>query len=208
MDAKEAHLIRGLADRIRARRFHERDVLAFLILLRAHARPDSALRELSDFVAHREKDRGALKTYVKHVVDYGVDLRENRQANLQITPVHSPRDFEASVNQALASFNLPAFDRHLTDDLFACVMCLLQGVTLHHGSRPIGGLALGRFRKHIWLCGVVLMPSTDARVVFPALIMENTYCSHSTAFEPFRGLIEAKCVRGRLQLYVGKRRAA
>jgi hypothetical protein len=71
MDAKE-HLLAGdLYRRIRAHTFHERDVLAFLILLRPYSVAGSPVRELSNFVAHREKDRGSLKTYVHYVLTYG-----------------------------------------------------------------------------------------------------------------------------------------
>jgi hypothetical protein len=47
-----------------------RDVLAFLIAA-AVFRRWLASAELSDVVAHREKDRGPLKTYVHHVLTYG-----------------------------------------------------------------------------------------------------------------------------------------
>ena len=67
MDAKEKVLVADLYKRIATRTFHERDVLALLILLREHAPKGSPVGELSDFVAHREKDRGSLKTYVHRI---------------------------------------------------------------------------------------------------------------------------------------------
>jgi hypothetical protein len=57
MDAKEASLVADLHERVVNRLFHERDVLALLILLRDHAPKASPVRQLSDFIAHREKDR-------------------------------------------------------------------------------------------------------------------------------------------------------
>ena len=70
VDAKEKFLVDELCRRIREQKFHERDVLALLILLRGHSAAESPVRELADFIAHREKERGALKKYVQHVVAY------------------------------------------------------------------------------------------------------------------------------------------
>src|SRR5262245_13816243 len=61
MDAKEFRLVSELHTRISRATFHERDVLALLILMRPRTDDNSPARELSDFVAHREKDRGALQ---------------------------------------------------------------------------------------------------------------------------------------------------
>jgi hypothetical protein len=70
MDAKEQSLVRDIHRKVTEHTFHERDVLALLILLRAWAPQKSAVHELADFVAHREKDRGGLKDYVAHVSEY------------------------------------------------------------------------------------------------------------------------------------------
>jgi hypothetical protein len=83
MDAKEELLVGDLYRRIRSHTFHERVVLALLILLRPYSVANSPVRELSDFVAHREKDRGALKTYVHHVLEYGKAVLAERAAQVQ-----------------------------------------------------------------------------------------------------------------------------
>jgi hypothetical protein len=71
MDSKERLLVDELCRRITQQIFHERDVLALLILLRGHSAAKAPVRELADFIAHREKDLRALQKYVQHVVADG-----------------------------------------------------------------------------------------------------------------------------------------
>lgn len=210
MDAKEQALVGNLYRRTKARTFNERDVLALLILLRPHAAAGSPVRELSDFVAHREKDRGSLKTYVHHVVAYGEALLKKTAAQLKIDVVHSARAFGDSLNLALAQFNLAPLAGDVTDDVLACVMSLLQDVRLFHNRVEIGRLGLGRLKKELWLVGVIVMPGPKpVQIVFPALIVANNYCSSGEEKQlgAFPGLVEARCTKGRLRLYVGGKEA-
>lgn len=204
MDAKETHLVSELHRRIVTSTFHELDVLALLILLREHAPKNSPVRELADFVAHREKDRGSLKTYVHHVVKYGEALINGTEASLKIEVVHSAEDFRKSLNTVLGLFRLPALPRDASDGVLTCVMSLLQDVRLFHDKRELGRLGLGRFNKDLWLCATIIMPPKDVTVVFPALIIANRFClaEEDKSREAFEGLAEAKCTRGKLQLYI------
>ena len=211
MDAKEHLLVGDLYRRIRTHTFHERDVLAFLILLRPYSVAGSPVRELSDFVAHREKDRGSLKTYVHHVLTYGEAVVAKRAAQVQIGVVHSAAAFRDSLNATLAKFKLSPLNPDVTDDVLACVMSLLQEVRLFHNGVEIGRLGLGRLKKELWLLGAITMPGPKKiPVIFPALIVPNTYCSsgEEKKLGAFSGLVEAKCTNGRLRLYVDGKEAA
>lgn len=208
MDAKEHQLIGDLIQRICVRTFHERDILALLILLRAHAPEKSAIRELGDFVAHREKDRGILKTYMHQVVAFAEASINGTSAQIKIESVYSPRDFYESLNAVLAKFNIGKVSIDVADDVLACVMSVLQEVRLHHNNTVIGRLALCRFCKDLWLCGVVVIQPKQARLIVPALILTNRYTSLVDSIAPFNGLVEARCANGRLQLYVGGKKVA
>lgn len=211
MDAKEELLVGDLYRRIKSYKFHERDVLAFLILLRPHSVANSPVRELSDFVAHREKDRGVLKTYVYHVLEYGKAVLAEKAAQVQIGVVHSAAAFHDSLNTTLEKVMLAPLGPDVTDDLLACIMSLLQEVKLFHAGAEIGHLGLGRFNKELWLCGAITMPGPKKiPVIFPALIVPNKYCSsgEEKKLGAFSGLVEARCTKGRLRLYVGGKEAA
>jgi len=169
------------------------------------------MRELSDFVAHREKDRGALKTYVHHVLTYCDAVVAKRAAQVQIGAVHSAVAFRDSLNATLAKFKLTPLNSDVTNDLLVCVMSLLQDVRLFHNGVEIGRLVLGRLKKELWLLGAITMPGPKKiPVTFPALIVPNNYCSSGDEKKlgAFNGLVEARCTKGRLRLYVGSKEAA
>jgi hypothetical protein len=206
IDAKEQFLSQ-LYQRICASHFYERDVAALLILLRRHAEKYSPVRELSDFIAHREKDRGTLKTYMEDVVRY---IRKGTE-RVSTHPIHSATDFKYSLNATLIAFNLSSLDSNLTNDVLTCIMSLLQDVRLMHDGIEISRLQLGRFRKNeLWLAGIMSRPPLKTStgivtVIAPVLIVPNTYCSSHKTFGPFPSLVEAKCTNGQLRLYLGGR---
>jgi len=206
MDSKEKFLVDELCRRITEQKFHERDVLALLILLRGHSAVESPVRELADFIAHREKDRGALKKYVQHVVAYGQALANGTAAQLKIDPVFTAAAFRDSLNSVLAGLSIRVFPKERTDDVLACTMSLLQDVRLIHEKREIGRLGLARLAGDLWLSGSVIMQPKGVQVVFPVLIVPNRYSAPGNAERlGFSGLVEARCTKEKLRLYVGGR---
>ena len=209
MDAKERFLVEEVCRRIAAHAFHERDVLALLILLRGHSTPESPVRELADFIAHREKDRGSLKKYVEHVFAYGEALVAGKAASLKINPVYTAAAFRDSLNSVLGSLSMAVLSTEVADDVLACTMSLLQDVRISHGNREIGHLVLTRQARDLWLSGSITIEPMGVHVVFPALIVPNRYCAAGNADDVgFAGVVEARCTKGRLRLYVGGREAA
>jgi hypothetical protein len=206
MDSKEKFLVEELCRRITQQTFHERDVLALLILLREHSTAKSPVRELADFIAHREKTLGKVKDYVHHVVAYGQALANGTAAQLKIDPVFTAAAFRDSLNSVLAGLSIPVFPNGRTDDVLACTMSLLQDVRLIHEKREIGRLGLARLAGDLWLSGSVIMQPKGVQVVFPVLIVSNRYSAPGNA-EPlgFSGLVEARSTKGKLRLYVGGR---
>ena len=184
MDSKERFLVDELCRRITQQIFHERDVLALLILLRGHSAADSPVRELADFIAHREKDRGALKKYVQHVVAYGQALANGTAGQLKIEPVFTSAAFRDSLNAVLAGLSIPVFPNERSDDVLACTMSLLQDVRVFHEKKEIGRLGLSRFAGDLWLHGSVIMEPKGVQVVFPALIVPNRYCAPVVSRKP------------------------
>jgi hypothetical protein len=133
-----------------------------------------------------------------------------KPAQVQIGAVYSAAAFHESINATLAKFKLTPLDSDVTNDLLACVMSLLQDVRLFHNGVEIGRLVLGRLKKELWLLGAITMQGpTKIPVIFPALIVPNSYCSsgEEKKLGAFSGLVEARCTKGRLRLYVGSKEA-
>jgi len=204
MDAKEQNLIADLHKLITNHSFHERDILALLILLRDHAADRSAVRELGDFVAHREKDRGALKKYVHHVTAFVDAAIKNRPAQMKIEPVYSSAAFRDSLNTSFDRFGLPPVSPDITDDVLICIMSLLQDVRIVHKGKEIGHLLLARCSTELWLFAGVVEPTKNVRILFPALTVPNRHCpvAGGAPLAGFSGLVEARFTEGRLQLSV------
>lgn len=205
MDAKEERLIVEVHRRIKDCSFHERDILALLILLRPYAEIGSPVRELGDFVAHREKDRGALKNYIQHVVRYVEAIANRNAGQAKIEAVHSSAAFHASLNVVLSALKLDGLAIYESDSVLVCVMSLLQDVRLFHNKDEIGRLGLYKYSNELWLCGMIEMPPfLGIQVVFPALIVQNRYCPTCASGVPghFPDLVEAKCDEGQLRLYL------
>jgi hypothetical protein len=202
MDQKETQLVGCLHRKVVDRKFHERDIIALLILLRRQTEENSPLRELCDYIAHRDKDRGPIRDYVKHVLDYCKALRSKQSATLAVDVVHTPKSFRSSMNEVLRKYGLSTFDEATANDVLACIMSILQEVRLFHKKKDIGRLRLLCFKTDLWLYGEIQEPRKKAYVRFPALIVPNRYCAIPKSYREFSGVVVAKCVRRQLRLYV------
>jgi hypothetical protein len=209
VDFKEIQLVNKTYRLVVERLFHERDILALLILLRPHAKANSPIRELSDFIAHREKDRGALKKYIQHVVEY-VDVlkssnKHERNTHLRIDVVYTREAFHKSINEVLSNFNLASLDQTLADDVFICVMSLLQNVRLFNKNEELGVLTLVCINNELHLSAIIKSgPPENAKIVFPALSVPNRYWvpSWNGDRKIVVPLVEAQCKKGVLRLLV------
>ncbi|MDH3457606.1 MAG: hypothetical protein OER90_12280 [Gemmatimonadota bacterium] len=207
MDEKERAIVATIHDRIRARAFDENDVLSFLIVTRHYAGADTPLRELGDFVAHRERDRGLMQRYLQHVCEFRDAFLAGRAATLHSKPVFGVSDVHASLGSALEQFDLPLLCEAEVNDVLATAMSILQQVQLFDGKKHIGRLVLARTDAELQLLGLVhVKQASKGPVEFavPALAVQNSYCGvpKGTTPVPFDALVEAKCFEGRLKFYV------
>lgn len=205
MDAKEKALVTRLRDRIAAREFGEADVLSLLIMLRQYASAGSSVRELGDFVAHRERDRGLLQRYIQHVCDFRDAYLAGKAATLHSAVIFDVPSLGASLADTLGRFGLQPLNKPQVCDLLACAMCILQAVQLYDGKQPIGRLVLARTEAELLLLGLVYVKQGSKRPIefaVPALAVPNTYCAGPAGDtpDPFNSLVEASCVQGVLQL--------
>lgn len=192
MDAKERHIVSELHQRIQERTFHELDVFALLIVLRAHTEAKSPMRELGDFIAHREKDRGLLKAYIQRVT---APRRPGAQHYVEINGVTSRETFCESLNETLSVFDLAPFAQEHSDDILVCCMSILQDVVIADKGTELGSLKLVRVHDELHLASKV------GHMFFPAFFVPNQYCAPLDGWAPFTGLVEARC-SGNLQLFV------
>lgn len=136
--------------------FTEDDVFSLLLMLRAHAPRHSAVREFADFIAHRDKDRGAIFDYVSKAIPQLERLADRTPpARLEIKPVYSENAFATSVNQALGACNVHPLDGPHTNAIAVCGISLLQHVVLVRNNVSVGRLDVFVLPDTIDLSGTV-----------------------------------------------------
>ena len=198
MDIKEKFLIEKMHSTICSGNFHELDVLTLLILLRPHVEKKSHIMEFSDFVAHRERDRGLLQEFLKC---FQCVLCGNSN-NLNVKSVVTNKQIRDSFNEVFRKINLPEFSDELANQVTACIISLLQSVKITLPNSQTSNLAVGISSKHIELRGSGTVPAGHV-VDLPILIAQNCLADASSypssCMRP-EYVIEAYSKNGRLNL--------
>ena len=200
MDAKERWLIEKARATLEAGTFTELDVLGLLILLRGHAPLRSVVREFGDFVAHREKDRGILQTYLCHIqaVLKGGAVPDYQCAKPQEI---TSNEICTAFNELFASLGFGSIGAELGNRLAVCIITLLQSVRVLTSSNTLAlGLVVQMSSFKIVLMGLGEVHAGHV-VGFPMLIADNNGYEASLAIasppvESLLGgnfLVEAYC---------------
>ena len=172
MDTKERWLIEQARATLEAGTFTELDVLGLLILLRRHAQPTSVVREFGDFVAHREKDRGILQTYLRHIqaVLKGDAVPDYQPVKHQVI---TSNDIYTAFNDLFSSLGFGPIGTELGNRLAVCIITLLQSVKVHTSSNtPALGFVVQMSSFKIVLMGLGEVPAGHV-IGFPMLIADN-----------------------------------
>lgn len=172
MDTKERWLIEQARATLETGTFTELDVLGLLILLRRHAQSASVVREFGDFVAHREKDRGILQTYLSHIQAV---LKGDAVPNYQPVKqqVITSNDIHTAFNELFSSLGFGPIGAELGNRLAVCIITLLQSVRVRTSSNtPALGFVVQVSSFKIVLMGHGEVPAGHV-FRFPILIADN-----------------------------------
>lgn len=180
MDAKEKQLIEFYQNKIINYEFDEKDIYSFLMLLRENMGTHSPVKEFGDFMAHRNKDRGAIHTYLmdnKMKLDH---LKNNDvpQDGLSIVSevVFTTDQIKKSFNQFFKDHGLSLFSTNLVEDIILCIISLLQHIKIcEKGGKEIGELHIGYTKESIMLLGFVNIAKSNVKGSFPVLSIRNKY---------------------------------
>ncbi len=203
MDTKERWLIEQARATLEAGTFTELDVLGLLILLRRHAQPKSVVCEFGDFVAHRDKNRGILQTYLRHIqaVLKGDTVPGDQPVKHQVI---TSNDICIAFNKLFSSLGFSPIGTELGNRLAVCIITLLQSVRVDTSSKtPALGFVVKMSSFKIVLMGLGEVP-TGHVFGFPLLIADNNgyEASLAMACPPVESLlggnfiVEAYCQDG------------
>jgi hypothetical protein len=177
MDKKEKQMIEYYYNKFSTNIFDEKDVFAFLILVRYQAKDIRCLRELGDFIAHRDKDKGFIKTYLEKTKEI-LDNLGKVNAILKIEPVFSFKEIKNGINRILLNNGFGKLTDETINHIILCIISILQDVKLTEKNKEIGKLFFGISSKRIELMGQIQIVQDGvekAKAVFPALSTKNIY---------------------------------
>jgi hypothetical protein len=189
MDQKQSSLLSELHQKITTGDFGETEVHSLWGLLRQDepANVRSPVRDLGDFVGHRERDRGGVHEHIRLT-------RENFEKNVQQggvlftgQPAYSQKEVAEGLDKALARHNLAALQEWAHVAVQFVTLAMLQGVgLLDEKCVRFGGLGLGFTRRNVQLLAYVestLKP--HLRLVFPVLLVQNRWYPMEATAVPF-----------------------
>lgn len=130
MDSKEAIILNHYCKVIKERKFDEYDILGFLIFIRRHIQNDfPSIREFSDLIAHRRRDRGIAARAIQGAKRNGYQAKGNSTGLLGyhgICPEQWEREWKHLLNIIRVEYS-----HTLLLELSICIYSLAQNTEYH-----------------------------------------------------------------------------
>ncbi|CAH2714965.1 hypothetical protein BACCIP111895_02142 [Neobacillus rhizosphaerae] len=178
MDTKEQSLLNYYYSKLIDNTFNEKDVYTFLLLIRNRSKEIHSIKELADFVAHRDQHNGYIKDYLFETRKKFESLGKTNTA-IRIEDVFPFKEMKKGINQALAEYQLAGLTNEKINDFVVCLISILQQVKItDENEREIGKLFFALSNKQMILMAEIevsqnLFKKTNA--VFPVLTANNGY---------------------------------
>ncbi len=179
MDRKENQLMDFYYDKFAKKNFDEKDLYSFLLLVRESAKDIRCIRELGDFIAHREKSKGyVIKDYLEESERVLNNLGKEKNT-MKIDNVFSFKEIRNGFNSLFQQIGYSKLPNETINDFVLCIISLLQDVKIisSKSKREIGKLSFGVSSKEIFLMGSIKILNKDRydSVMFPVLSVDNIY---------------------------------
>lgn len=173
MDRKAKQLLNHYHQRLIQNSFDEKDIYGLLILIRGLSKSNSPVRELGDFIAHREKDRGYIKKYLLETKNK-LDNLGKINTTIVIKPVFTAKEILNDLNNIFILQKLTKINDKVANEIMLCIISLLQDVQIFNGRDVLGKLVIVIKYDVITLFGKIRLKNNSINVVFPVLEGENT----------------------------------
>lgn len=155
MDIKEASLVKHYYDKLTAITFDEKDIYAFLILIRAVSKDqEPIIWELANFVAHRERDRGEFWDVLSRTKSFfnadGIKLGDT----FEVKPVFNAQEIKDSLNSLFGRLGLASLSDVAANGVLLCIISLLHAARImNKGGTEVGTLLFAYDSRYIYLFG-------------------------------------------------------
>lgn len=158
--------------------FDEKDLFSFLMLVRENASDNKVIKELGDFIVHREKSTGYVKEYLDDCKQIINDLGKNKKRR-KIEDIFSFKEIRNGFNALFLQLGYEKLANDIINDFILCIISLLQSVKLVSGSlhKEVGHLSFAASSKELFLMGnmTILNQGRYMPITFPILSVNNRY---------------------------------
>lgn len=178
MDIKEKSLLKYYVSKLNEGTFDEKDVYAFLVLIRNHNKDIRWISELTDFVELRDKYKGYIKDYLFETTKRFASIGQTKAA-FKIYDVFSFKEIRSGLNKVLADCQVEELTNEQVNHFVTCIISILQQINIRdENNRIIGKLFFAFSTKQVLLMAEIsfaqnLFKKTNA--VFPVLTAKNRY---------------------------------
>ena len=205
MDTKEATIIKTYYDKLTSLSFDERDVFSFLIVLRPYSQKGSPVYEFSNFVAHRDKDRGYIYDYLLASKLFFNQIGTTLGDTHELKSVFSEKEIHDSIDTVVTSLGLAPISDEVSYALQLCIVSLLQDVTISDKTgAQIGKLLFAFDKDTVYLMGLFSVADFPpySHLQVPVLSMNNR-CLKTESYElQTPGLVDITSVSGTMKVRV------
>lgn len=178
MDRKEKQLVDHYYNKFSERSFDEKDVYSFLIAVREHASEIKVIKELADFIVHREKSTGYVKDYLDDCKDIINNLGKEKNRR-KIENIFSFKEIRNGFNTLFQQLGFEKLPLDIINDFIICMISLLQDVKIVSGSlnKEVGHLSFAASSKELFLMGnmTIRNQGRSIPITFPVLSVNNLY---------------------------------
>lgn len=198
MDAKRLAQLREIHAQVVAGDFGELEINSLLITLREGAPSNGPVRELSDFVAHRLRDKGPVHRFMKGMVTAMDKYRAGQAVVFSVGLVFTEAGIASAFNQEFEKHGLTPLDTQRSRQLQLIILSLLQHAEMQAAKKKFGVLTLSINAQAVRLMGLVdIMARPGVPVKFGSVALEvvnDFYPMHGNAEVKPDGLLTV-CVR-------------
>lgn len=178
MDKKQQQLMNHYYNKFTTRNFDEKDLYAFLMVIREEARENQVIHDLIDFIVHREKSEGYAKEYLAECQDIINNLGKTK-VRQKIEPLFSFKDIRNGFNGLFQQLGFEKLPVEIMNDFLVCIISLLQGIKIisSRSNQKVGHLSFAASSKELFLMGNMMIRNEGRRmpITFPVLSVKNSY---------------------------------
>ncbi|MBE1555628.1 hypothetical protein [Sporosarcina limicola] len=178
MDKKEQQLVEHYYEKFTNRSFDEKDLYSFLMVVKEDAQDNQVIKELCNFIVHREKCSGYVKNYLDECKQIINTLGKQKNSK-RIEDLFSFKEIRNGFNSLFLKHGFEKLSSEIINDFILCIISLLQSVKLVSGSlnKEVGHLSFAASSKEVFLMGNMktLNKGRYIPVTFQILSVKNSY---------------------------------